>query len=222
MKRAYRNKQQGVVLVIAMIALVAISLAGVALMRTVDTSNVVSGNIAFNEAAMQLADVGAELAYKEVNNNLYNLFVGGGLAVCLSDATRCSSPNNLGPGYSYPNVSNINAVTKLPSSADGLPLPMSTAQTVLMPGDTAPSYSFQYIIERMCTGTANMQEVASYTKCRAVPDYVNGQLMPINSLASGQPSYGKMFYRITVQVSGPRNTRGLAQYFYGVKDTVYQ
>ena len=55
----YRNKQQGVVLVIALIALMAISLAGVALMRSVDSSNVVSGNIAFNEAAIQMADIGA-------------------------------------------------------------------------------------------------------------------------------------------------------------------
>jgi type IV pilus assembly protein PilX len=215
------KKQQGVVLVILLIALVAISLAGVALLRTVDTSNVVSGNIAFNEAALQLSDVGAELAYTDINSNLYNIFTNSAIPVCLSDVTLCPK-NTAGQSYFYPNYFSISTTTKLPISSSGAALAMSDPVSVSLPGDTTPSYSIQYIIERMCIGTASTQEVATFTKCRAVPDYSGGVLMPINTSASGLPSYGKLFFRITVQVSGPRNTRGLAQYFYGVKDTVYQ
>ena len=35
-----------------------------------------------------------------------------------------------------------------------------------------------------------------------------------------QPGLGKLFYRVTVEAIGPRNTRALAQYFYGIKDQV--
>lgn len=219
MKYAARCKQQGVVLIIALIALVAISLAGIALMRTVDTSNVVSGNIAFNEAALQLADVGAELAYAEVNSNLYNTFLNLAIPVCLSSQSVCPT-NSAGQSYFYANAAAIDATTRLPTPTGGLA--WSNPRTVSLPGDTTPSYAVQYVIERMCSGTANLQEVTTFSKCNAAPNYSAGVLMPINTLASGQPSYGKMFYRITVQVSGPRNTRGLAQYFYGVVDTVYQ
>jgi hypothetical protein len=232
MLNANRTKQQGVVLVIALIALVAISLAGIALMRTVDTSNVVSGNIAFNESAIQISDVGAEMAYKEIDSNLYKNS-GGGVANCLSSQSTCNT-NSSGQVYFYPNVFGINSVTRLPIQTGTLA--WSNPATLALPGDptNSPSFTIQYLIERMCTGTANLQEVATFSKCRAVPDYgvpiINGvpasgvlpSLMAINTTGSGSPSYGKLFYRITVQVTGPRNTRNLSQYFYGVNDTVYQ
>jgi type IV pilus assembly protein PilX len=216
MKFNYRNKQQGVVLVIALIALVAISLAGVALMRSVDTSNVVSGNIAFNETAIQMADVGAERAYTEILGNLAS-----NPNSCQFIQANCPH-NSAGQYYFYPNVSSLDAATKLPTPTGGLA--WSDANAVTLPGDTAASYFIQYIIERMCgnviTGatatpgdnTANSQETATFAKCRAAPLYDS----------NGNPSIGtgKLFYRITVQVTGPRNTRGLAQYFYGVQDTV--
>ncbi|MHB1100204.1 MAG: pilus assembly PilX family protein, partial [Burkholderiales bacterium] len=66
------KRQQGVVLVIALIALVAMSLAGISLMRTVDTTNVISGNMAFNEAAIQMEDVGEEQAYNWIIGNPYS------------------------------------------------------------------------------------------------------------------------------------------------------
>lgn len=226
-----RKKQQGVVLIISLLALVAISLAGVALMRTVDTSNVVSGNVAFNETASQVAEIGADAAYTQVNSNLYSYFQTTGNAICLSDATKCPTNGN-GQTYFYPNVSSISAVSKLPSDANGNPLPMSDAVSILLPGDVTPSFTVQYMIERMCTGTASITEVATFTKCRAVPVYLaNGSMSPFYSLAyvnaqaalgTTKTSTGKLFYRITVLVNGPRNTRAQTQYFYGVQDTVYQ
>ena len=45
--RPSRRKQSGVVLFISLIILVAMSLAGIALIRSVDTSNLIAGNLAF-------------------------------------------------------------------------------------------------------------------------------------------------------------------------------
>ena len=207
------KKQQGIVLVIALIALAAISLAGVALMRSVDTSNVVSGNIAFNEAAIQMADIGAEQAYTKIMGNLSS-----NPLACQYVAANCPV-NNAGQAYLFPNVSAINATTRLPTPTGGLAWSDPLLQT--LPGDTTSSYSVHYVIERMCgqlvTGvaadnTANLQVPATFAQCKAVPIYdANGIVVA---------GLGKLFYRITVEVTGPRNTRGLSQYFFGIQDSV--
>lgn len=203
------HKQQGVVLVIALLALLAISLASIALVRSVDTSNVVSGNMAFNEIAMQMSDLGAEQSYSEILGNLAaNPFS------CQNISTNCPK-NQGGHPYLYPNVSTLDSVTKLPTPTGGLfwsdPLDKLPAE--------AAGYEVRYVVERMCghlvTGgseTANMQEAACFAKCRATP-------IP-DSIGTTVPDSGKLFYRVTVQVTGPRNTHAVAQYFYGVQDTV--
>ncbi|MEJ7807583.1 MAG: hypothetical protein WKG03_16870, partial [Telluria sp.] len=56
-------RQRGVVLLMALIALVALTLAGLAMVRSVDTGNVIAGNMAFRQAAMQQVDVGIEAAF---------------------------------------------------------------------------------------------------------------------------------------------------------------
>lgn len=55
-----RRTQRGVVLFIALIVLVAMSFAGVALMRSVGTGTQVAGNIAFKQATLAASDWGLE------------------------------------------------------------------------------------------------------------------------------------------------------------------
>lgn len=217
----YRKQQQGVVLVIALIALVAISLAGVALMRSVDSSNVVSGNIAFNEAAIQMADIGAEQAYAEIMGNLSSH-----PNSCQFVAANCPV-NSAGQPYFYPIVSALDATTRLPSPVGGLNWSNPLLQT--LPGDTTASYSVHYLIERMCgtliTGVAgddanmaSLQTPATFAKCKAVPIYDTP--VPPSTDSAPLTGLGKLFYRVTVEVTGPRNTRGVSQYFFGIQDAV--
>lgn len=207
------SKQQGVVLIISLIALVAISLAGLALMRTVDTSNVISGNVAFNEAAQQLSDVGAEDAYLKINGLLDP-------AGCQKTLANCPK-NAAGNSYFYPNVAPIDPESKLPAPAGGIV--WSDPLAVALPGEATASYSVRYMVERMCgnaiTGntaspgdnTADFTVDPTFAKCRATPMYPD---------AAGATDIGNLYYRVTVQVSGPRNTRALSQYFYPLQDCV--
>lgn len=55
-------RQRGLVLVLALIVLAAMSLAAIGLMRGVLGSNRVAGNLAYQQAAVQAADVGLETA----------------------------------------------------------------------------------------------------------------------------------------------------------------
>src|SRR6185436_14173310 len=59
---APRNAQRGVVLFIALIVLVAMTLAGIGMMRSVDTNNLIAGNLAFMNAALSAGDAAIEVA----------------------------------------------------------------------------------------------------------------------------------------------------------------
>lgn len=67
-KAAYM--QQGVVLFFALIALVIMSLAAVALIRSVDTNSMIAGNLSFKQSTMLSADRGIETAVLWIDGNL--------------------------------------------------------------------------------------------------------------------------------------------------------
>ncbi len=62
MRSATRASQRGVVLFIALIVLVAMTLAGIAVMRSVDANNMIAGNLALRNAATSAGDAGLEFA----------------------------------------------------------------------------------------------------------------------------------------------------------------
>ena len=54
--------QRGVVLLIALIVLVALALAGVALIRSVDTTNLIAGNMSLHQSAIHSGERSTEQA----------------------------------------------------------------------------------------------------------------------------------------------------------------
>src|SRR3989442_13807762 len=63
-------RQRGVTLFIALIVLVAMTMAAVAMMRSVDTATVVAGNIGFRQSAVNAADQGVQAAYAWLGANV--------------------------------------------------------------------------------------------------------------------------------------------------------
>jgi len=59
-----RSRARGAVLFIALIVLVAMTLAGIAIMRSVDTATLIAGNLAFKQGTVQSADNGIEQGYQ--------------------------------------------------------------------------------------------------------------------------------------------------------------
>jgi type IV pilus assembly protein PilX len=66
---AMGRHERGVVLFIALIVLVAMTMAGLAIMRSVDTGNLVSGNVAFRQAALSSGDRGFDAAFTWLKAN---------------------------------------------------------------------------------------------------------------------------------------------------------
>src|SRR5205085_9046646 len=73
MNGAVRARQSGVVLLIALIVLVAMTLAGIGMLRSIDTGTLVAGNIGFRQATVATGDSGIELARTWLLNNINSL-----------------------------------------------------------------------------------------------------------------------------------------------------
>ena len=56
-RRNLPRKQEGVVLMVALIVLIAMTLAGIGIMRSIDTGTLVAGNIGFRQGAVASADL---------------------------------------------------------------------------------------------------------------------------------------------------------------------
>lgn len=58
--------QRGVVLLIALIVLVAMTLAGIGMMRSIDTTTLIAGNVAFKQTTIQAGDRGISEGFNNV------------------------------------------------------------------------------------------------------------------------------------------------------------
>jgi type IV pilus assembly protein PilX len=59
-RRTLPRRQEGVVLMVALIVLIAMTLAGIGIMRSIDTGTLVAGNIGFRQGAVSSADLSLE------------------------------------------------------------------------------------------------------------------------------------------------------------------
>ena len=119
--RATTSRQRGVVLFIALIVLVAMSLAGLAVMRSVDTNVLIAGNLAFRNAAVSASDAGIEAARD-----------------WLGAQSSGNLINNQIPGYYANWQENFN-----PSAFDW------AAESTLV-GNDGNGNEIRYIVHRMC------------------------------------------------------------------------
>lgn len=193
MRHFSRAKQAGVTLVITLIVLVAMTLATIALMRSVDTTNIIAGNLAFQRATSLAADAGTEEAIRVA---LPFLNTSGQLA-----SANCTS------GLGYNNIYEPNLEPPAPGvtwetwwnglSARGCPK--------AMPQD-ALGNTVSYIIERLCN-TAG--------ECLLSPPMsTESGVCPGGNVGKpGEPCQGPeyQYYRITSRSEGPRNTVSYVQ-----------
>jgi Tfp pilus assembly protein PilX len=179
-------KQAGVVLFIALIALIVMSLAAVALIRSVDTNTMIAGNLSFKQSALISADSGVETALGWLKNQSAldgNLNAQGYYATSADDAKTLADSSNakLATG------SNINA------------------------GLDRSGNTIQYIIQRMCKNAG----AADTSHCLYGPageDENSKSHCDLSNPCLGEPT-GALLYRITTKVTGPKNTVSYSQAF---------
>lgn len=203
------KKQRGVVLFFTLVALVAMMLAAVALIRSVDTSTLIAGNIAFKQAATTSGDSGVEAA---MNWLATTQTANSGINV-LNDA---SHPFNVTGGTgSYTNVGYYSNEDSTVSLTDGTGIVWDNTDSTLV-GTDATGNTTRYIIQRMCRTANQPVQSANCLFSGAVEDQ-NGQNIPLPQdvcTGAGCPSAGQApMMRITSRTTGPKNTVSYVQAF---------
>lgn len=184
-------RQNGVVLMIALIVLVAMTLAGIALMRSVDTSNIIAGNMAFQQSATQSGDAGVEaaVAWLTANNNNVTL-------------------NTDSPGNGY--ASNGNNAAQNPAAGqswDAYWTQTLAARAQTLSTDAAGN-TVSFVIDRLCAFAGSPTGGASCSNSPLV-NVATGNSEESGELALAGRSL--VYYRITSRVAGPRNTVSYVQ-----------
>jgi type IV pilus assembly protein PilX len=193
-----RQGQQGITLIIALLVLVAMTLAGLALVRSVDTATLAAGNLAFRQSAVASADDGMETAIGDLR----------GMSLIAKESDSASD------GYYAELPTTDKDFTGNATPADDTDdFDWSTAKTLAA---DAAGNSAAYVIHRLCSSSGALDA----SKCTTwKEDATLGESVSATQAVKGyrephlDPSGGSMLgvYRITVRVTGPRNTVSYTQ-----------
>lgn len=193
LKIAHPVRQRGVVLFFALIALVVLTLAGLAIMRAVDTATLIAGNLAFRQSALQSADYGIEDArtwlmarsVTELNADQPSVTSG-------SSSTQAS--------WYWANWQD----TFDPHTYDW------TSAYVMSSSYVGNSVS--YVIHRMCQYSGDYTDPSKYC-LKAQLTQSPGDSTRVTSYGQNAPTGSNTtpYYRITARILGPRNTETFVQ-----------
>lgn len=218
-------RQRGIVLFIALIALVAMSLAAVALIRSVDTGTIIAGNLAFMQSARSSGDSGVEAALGWLSNRA-NM----NPSSPIDDAAHPFNFDQPAAGY----YSSISSPPDLFAASTWTPATSAPATGSLYDAQGNEFYdagltkstgnNVRYIIQRL-SRTANQQLSCSNTIFSgfeppggaskaggSIGDYYEAAKDPtagcLNVKGTGVETKGtsSAVYRITVRTTGPKNT----------------
>ncbi len=202
-----RKKQRGVVLFVALIVMVAMAMAAIALVRSVGTANLVAGNQAFKQSALNATDLGIAAAMARFDTSVV------GAALNTESATHSDSAASCYLSSTFrPNQLDTRGIPKLLLAPTTVQTPFTAAfdTTYTIANNcqftNANGEIVRYIIDRQCDATtagsaptnATCNVVSTSTPARTDDDLHTGsETVPL--------------YRVTVRVDGPRNTISYAQ-----------
>lgn len=196
-----RQRQGGVVLVIALIVLVAMTLAGIALVRSIDTSNMIAGNLGFKQGATSAGDAGIEAGISWLKTAAGTATVyqdqpsSGYYATSQDTLDMTGSSHDTNRALVDWDFNNCNGVAT------------SNCINPAAAIDAGAGNSASYIIHRLCQIAGDPNSTAN--TC------ANYQSSTSTSPKRGEMKYGEnkrfeplpvAYYRITSRVKGPRNT----------------
>jgi Tfp pilus assembly protein PilX len=193
LRRLPQRRQRGIVLFISLIVLVAMSLAGIAMIRSVDTSLGIAGNMAFKQATIQGGDQGVATAFTWLSTN------SSGTTLTNSDVVNgyYSAAPNESAGYWFDDTNWTQAV----SLNGGIP--------------DAAGNTIKFVIHRMCTlPNLAYNGVSGGVTNECSLYYGTGSGTSGGSMSVGAAQFEgtpQVYYRITVRVDGPRNTVSIIQ-----------
>ncbi len=194
---APRARQRGVALFIALIIMVALSLAGVALIRSTDAATSVVGNIAFRQSSL----LAANWAIEQATSAIYSDESRTGSAL-IGDTKADDTSNNYYATYQdYAATPAVESTTSAnPNVPPGIPaVLLKKSAYPFVPYVDGSKNEVRYVIERMC----RLPGTADATYCDMMPPKKgSGTTVTNTSVSLGTAP----LFRVTVRVDGPANT----------------
>jgi len=191
------HRPRGIVLFVALLVMVALSIAGVALMRSTDAATAVTGNLVLKQAATLAVDRGIERAV----HTLWEISP-------ALDRTQHAPTQNFYAcvrgtgGGCMPANSVVPKIPDLLLNANGCSA--AGLASGLIANDDAGNRSC-YVIERMCLAPGP----AIRNNCNLAVGALGADPGTEHYIGLTRP--GDAYYRVTVRVEGPRNTVTYAQ-----------
>ena len=181
------QKQKGLVLFISLIALVAMSLAAAALVRSVDSGVLVAGNLAFKQSAILSAETGIADAYKYISDNVNSLNASTttGYFALFDDSKDLKSDSTWRSNNSF-----------------------------LVANDTITGNETRFILQRMCWAVGAPEVTPN--NCLSGDGNKAPNSQSDTNYGRQDPKQDtsiSIVYRVTVRVAGPKNTRSYLQAF---------
>lgn len=182
LRDSHRGNQRGVVLLVALIVLVALTLSGVALIRSVDTANLIAGNQSFHQSALLAGERSTETAlvnWLEANN-------------ALGDTDLFNNAN------AYLAARDDRAAGETWDAFWARTIAVTPAANLAV---DAAGNTVSYVIHRLCETTG----APHLANCARQPAAINtGGSFGAGGV--GTITNNQVYYRITTRVQGPRNT----------------
>ena len=193
-----RVRQEGVVLLVALIVLVAMTLAGIGIMRSIDTGTLVAGNIGFRQAAVATGDGGIENARTWL----------------IANRTLLDSDQPTLGYYSTRQDSLDMTGNRTEGGLDGVDWDgTDTAQPVKarsLGGIDTSGNTVYYLIHRLCSIPGSINAPAQSCATASISGIGSSQDAPDYS-AYALKNKNQVYYRVTTRVNGPKNTVSYVQ-----------
>lgn len=197
--------QSGMVMLFALIILVLMTLGGLMLMRSMDTSNLIAGNMAFQQAAVHSADTGVEsaIAWLETQN-----VVAGTLDSSIPAAGYTASTPVITASQTGETFWNLFA----PSGICFLPVVAGACTASPGVADSSGN-TVAFVIQRLCSNTG----ATVGNGCAMLPTAGAAGTNSGNNEGAGEDPLtpvtlsSSVYYRITVRATGPRSTVSFVQ-----------
>jgi type IV pilus assembly protein PilX len=182
-------RQRGVVLIFSLIVLLILAIGAVALLRSVNSSLLSAGNLAFHRDLVNQGEQAVSIVMTEFRTNGLPL---GGVTTASMQAANYSA-------------------TTLPTNAQGVPLVLLDNTAFGLIGTAAdiagrtPDVTTRYVIDRLC---------APLTVTASSPNCVQSTGLPTGGTANHNTALAPpsaTVYRVSVRVSGPRGTQAFLQ-----------
>ena len=176
-----RAQQGGMVLIVVLVVLVVTLLAGMGVLRAVQTGNAMAGNFSFRQSGMHASDRALTDAMSEVATRVV---AGGGNT---GETNRyLSQINGTVNSLGVPTVIDWTAVRCVDEKGD----------LITDCGTDTGAFRVQYVVERRCASSPNLADVADIrSKCEYEP-----------LATAGSPNTIALRYRVLIRVRGPRGT----------------